>query len=184
MKLKIKRLKSSKIYTGKVLNFFTDKISINNVNAIREYVTYPNAVGIIPLIEDDKIVMIKQYRYTNNVYSLEIPAGKCEGKESLIKTAKRELAEETGYTAKNFIKLLEYYPCISYSTEKLHIFMAKDLVKKSIPPDSDEFFEVQIIKINEILKLIKKNEITDSKTILSILFFYEYYYKNVSKELF
>ena len=107
MKAKYKKLKSTKIYSGHTLDFYKDDILINNkIKSAREYVNFPNAVGIIPILPDNKIVLVRQYRYTNGIYSLEIPAGKKDKKGTFLQTAKRELLEETGYTAKKFTKIL------------------------------------------------------------------------------
>ena len=119
--------------------------------------------------------MVTQYRMTNKIYSLEIPAGKKDKNESILKCAKRELIEETGFKAKKIVKLIDYFPCISYSTEKLHIYIATDLEKAHQKPDEDEFLSIKKYSLEELLNLIKKNKIKDSKTILAILYFSQFY---------
>ncbi len=170
MKIDVKVKKHEKIYTGKFINFYADDIIINNkVNTRREYIYYPLAVGIIPVTEDNRIIMVEQYRYTNDYYSLEIPAGKIDEGEALETAAHRELQEETGYDFGRLEKVYEYYPAISYSKERLIIYAAYDLIKKELPPDEDEFIEVKFFTLDEILELIKENKIMDGKTVLSIL---------------
>lgn len=134
---------------------------------------YPPAVGIIPVLPDGKIVMIEQYRYANNIVSLEIPAGKVHKNENLKQAALRELEEETGFktTSKNLKYLYTYTPAISYSTEKLTVFVAKNLTKSRQTPDEDEVIKIKILSLDEILNLIKNNKILDSKTVLSILLY-------------
>lgn len=171
-KINLKKIKSTKIYSGKVLNFFKDDILINSkIKSVREYVYFPDAAGIIPVTDDGKIILVEQYRYVNNLYSLEIPAGKKDDNETILQCAKRELEEETGYKAGRLIKLCEYFPAVSYSTEKLHLFIAKGLQKGSYKPDEDEIIKIHILPLEKILNLIKKNKIKDSKTILAILFY-------------
>ena len=170
-KVNIKTLRSENIFSGDILTFKKDDILINTISSTREYVEYPEASAIIPVMNDGKIILVEQYRYANRCYSLEIPAGKKDTNESVKQCATRELEEETGYRAKKMKKLLQYFPAISYSTEILHIFLAKDLVKGRLKPDADEFIKTRILSLNEILRLIKKNTITDSKTILSILYY-------------
>ncbi len=171
MKIKIDTLGSQKIYSGSTLQFFVDKIKINNIHAVREYVHYPEACGVIPVTDDNKIIMVRQYRYTNRYYSLEIPAGKKDQGESLRGCAKRELVEETGYIAKKITKLITYYPAISYSKEKLHIYLAEQLIQSKTRPDSDEFIKIEKLSLNKVLDLIRDNKIMDSKTILSLLLY-------------
>lgn len=176
MKIKINTLNSRKIYSGNILQFFVDKIKINSIPAVREYVYYPEACGVIPVTDDNKIIMVRQYRYTNRYYSLEIPAGKKDKGESLIACAKRELVEETGYRAKKITKLITYYPAISYSKEKLHIYVATQLIQSKTRPDLDEFIKIEKLPLKKVLDLIKANKIMDSKTILSILLYKTLFY--------
>lgn len=172
MKLRIEKISSRKIYTGRVLDFFADTVRINGIKTVREYADYPEAAGIIPVLPDGRILMVRQYRYANRLFSLEIPAGKKDKKETLGQCARRELAEETGYRAGSMKKLFSYYPAVSYSTEHLHIFLAGDLgLERSRRPDADEFLEVKAFSLDSILGMIKKNRIADSKTILSILYY-------------
>lgn len=171
MKINIKKKQSQKIYSGQVLDFYKDDITINNsIEAIREYVTYPEAAGIIPII-NDKIIMVEQYRYAADCISLEIPAGKKYPDEDIIQCANRELEEETGYKSEKIIKLCDYFPSISYSTEKLHIFIAENLSTGRPDPDHDEFCQIRILSLKEIIELITQNKIKDSKTILAIMLY-------------
>ncbi|MBU1076346.1 MAG: NUDIX hydrolase [Spirochaetes bacterium] len=174
-KIKIKIIRSENVFFGEILRFKKDDILINTVRSIREYVEYPEAAAIIPVMKDGRIIMVEQYRYANKCFSLEIPAGKKDQKESIKQCAKRELEEETGYKAKKIKKLIQYFPAISYSTEVLHIFLAKDLQKGKFNPDKDEFIAIRILSMKEILQLITDNIIKDSKTILSILYYASFY---------
>lgn len=172
--MQIRKLNSKRIYKGKFISFYRDEILINEkIKAVREYIEYPPAVGIIPVLSDGKIVMIEQYRYANNIFSIEIPAGKVHKNEDLKQAALRELEEETGFktTPVNLKYLYTYAPAISYSTEKLTVFVAKNLIRSSQSPDEDEVIKIKILPLNEILNLIENNKILDSKTVLSILLY-------------
>ncbi len=178
MKIDVKLEKREKIYEGKFIDFYVDHILINRkVKTKREYIKYPKAVGIIPVTEDNKIVMVEQYRYTNNLYSLEIPAGKLDEGESEEDGVHRELREEIGYDARDIERMYEYYPAISYSKEKLVIYIARNLEKSALPPDEDEFILTKYYTLDELIDMIKDNKITDSKTILSLLYYKMFYTK-------
>ncbi|MBN1899588.1 MAG: NUDIX hydrolase [Spirochaetes bacterium] len=170
----VKIIKSAKIYQGRFLSFFRDDIILKKkVKAIREYMDHPPAVGIIPFIDKDTIVMVEQYRYANDLVSLEIPAGKVNRQEELKKGALREMEEEIGYTAamSDLIPFYTYTPAISYSREKLTLFIARNLKKTDQNPDEDEMIKVKIFKLNQIEEMIKKNKIMDSKTVMAILLY-------------
>ena len=101
MKLKEKLYKKNRIYAGKVVDFYSDEIILpNGKKAVREYLAHPGAVAVVPFINETDIIMVKQYRYPVNKITYELPAGKLDRKESLLKCARRELKEETGYGAK------------------------------------------------------------------------------------
>ncbi len=175
MKIDVKLKASKKIYEGKFINFYVDDIVINDkIHTKREYIYYPLAVGVIPITDDNKIIMVEQYRYTNQYYSLEIPAGKIDAGEDLEVAAHRELREEIGYDCKELKKVYEYYPAISYSKEKLIVFEARNLIKSELPPDEDEFISIKYFTLSEIMAMIKDNKILDGKTVLSMLTYKEF----------
>ncbi|RME93703.1 MAG: NUDIX hydrolase [Candidatus Hydrogenedentota bacterium] len=131
-------------------------------------VEYPEAAGIIA-IEDEKLIMVRQFRNGCSCETLEIPAGKKDPSESLLQCAHRELYEETGYKAKGMKKLFSYYPAIGISTEKLTLFLAKDVyyVNEGNDPDKD-ISKVEKISLSMLEKMLHKNEIIDSKTLLAV----------------
>lgn len=180
MRLKVKKISSRRVHKGQMLDFFVDRVSINGVRTVREYTGYPEAAGVIPLLADGRIIMIEQYRYTNRIHSLEIPAGKKEKKESIRECARRELQEETGFKAGKLIKLITYYPAVSYSTEKLTIFLAGSLLSSRGTPDRDEFIRIRVMSLDKVLDLIRKERIKDSKTVLAILY-YAYFIKTKAR---
>ena len=171
MKLKEKVYKKNRIYTGKAINFCRDEIVLPNGNkAIREYIDHPGAVAVVPFINKTDIIMVKQYRYPVDKITYEIPAGKLDKKESLLKCAKRELKEETGYSTNNIKKLVSFYPSTAFSNEELIIYIAKDLVSGKQNPDEDEFIENIIIPFKQALQMIKQGKIKDAKTVIALLY--------------
>ncbi len=168
------KLISNILYRASFFELKEDIIKHKNIKYRREYIVHPPAVGIIPVLPDSRIVMVEQYRDVNNLWSLEIPAGKVEKKEKLKQACRRELEEETGFIPGKLTKLFGYYPTIAYSTETITIFLATELKRGKQNPERDEFIKIKILSLSEILDKIYKNEISDAKTILAILF-----YKNV-----
>jgi len=164
---------SSKIiYEGKLLRVKLDEVKLpNNYITVREIVEHPNAVALIPITSDGKIVMVNQYRHSAKEVLLELPAGTMEKNELPEECAKRELLEETGYEAKELKKLFSCYLAPGYSTEFIHIFLAKNLVYKGQKLEFDEQIKLVELNLNDALKKIEKGEIKDAKTICSLLFF-------------
>ncbi|MCX7641327.1 MAG: NUDIX hydrolase [Elusimicrobiales bacterium] len=162
------------IYKGKAVSFCVDKVKLpNNKSVTREYMNHPGAVAVIAVEKSRKLVFVKQYRYPVGEITFEIPAGKLNSnKDNFLKRAKAELLEETGYKAKKFKHLLDFWPTPAFSNEKLRIYIAWELEKGKPSPDEDEFLDVVLIKDSEALKMIKTGKIKDSKTIIAILYYY------------
>lgn len=130
---------------------------------------FPKTVGILPLLEKNKIVLVKQYRFPARKELWEIPAGKLERNEDPKKGAERELKEETGFEAKKLEKIAEFYPSPGYSSEYMYLFRAINLKKGKQNLDEGEKIEkVTIFSLKETLKMIKKRKIIDAKTIIAI----------------
>ncbi|MCX8028847.1 MAG: NUDIX hydrolase [Brevinematales bacterium] len=155
------------IYKGKSFSLYSDRIEYNGKEMTKDVVMYPEAVAILPMIEKHKFVLIKQYRYPVKEELLEVPAGKMEVNESVVEAAVRELEEETGYRARKVRKIYEYYPAVGYSSERIHVVVAEDLIETRKNLDEDEFTEVVILDYEQIMNMIRDNTIKDAKTILS-----------------
>ena len=169
-KLTEKKVSQKKIYDG-VISFFKDEVElINGQKASRVYTKHPGASAIVPLTKEGKIIFVEQYRYPVHKITLEIPAGKLKPKQSPLACAKAELKEETGFSAGKWQKMLAFYPSTAFSTEILHIFLAKDLKKGSQHLDEDEFVNIKELSLKQSLKYIKEGKIRDSKTIIALLY--------------
>lgn len=165
-----KTMKSEKLYEGKILTLRVDTVELpNRKYSKREIVEHSGAVAIVPVTDKNEIVMVKQYRKAIEDYLLEIPAGMLEYNEEPLDCAKRELKEETGYEAKNMELLCEIYTSPGFSTEKVYIFLARDLKEGEPDLDEGEHLEVERIEIKKLIDMILKNEIKDSKSINGIL---------------
>lgn len=162
--------KSEIIYRGKVFNVVVDSIRYNSGNlGIREVAVHPGGAVVVPVKEDGKIIIVKQFRYPLKKTLLELPAGKLDPDEDPLNCAVRELEEETGYLANNVIKLGAINTTPGFCTEVLHIFLAKDLVPGEHKREEGEYgMEIYEYTFQEIDEKIKTGEVCDAKTICGI----------------
>lgn len=164
-----KTMKSDKIYEGKILNLKVDTVELPDKKySKREIVEHPGGVGIITITDDNSLVLVKQYRKAVEEFIWEIPAGKLEVNEEPRETAIRELREETGYEAKKLTYITEFYTSPGYCNEKIHLFLAEDLIEVEHSPDPGEFIEKKIISLDDLSKMLDRGEIMDSKTMIGI----------------
>jgi len=163
------KFKKKIIYKGKEISLELIEGKIFQKEIEKEIVVFPKTVGILPLIEKDKIVLVRQYRFPAKKELWEIPAGKLEKGEKPEVGARRELKEETGFTAGKLEKIGEFYPTPGYSTEYMHLFRATLLMKGKQSLDEDEIIKnVKVFDLREILEMIEKKKIIDAKTILAV----------------
>ncbi|MDK2918916.1 MAG: ADP-ribose pyrophosphatase [Candidatus Petromonas sp.] len=163
-------IKTDKIYQGKIINLRVDTVELPDKKySKREIVEHPGAVAIVPITNNNKIIMVKQYRKPVEETLLEVPAGKLEINEEPIECAKRELLEETGYKSEDLEYILSFYTSPGFSNESISIYTARNLVKDIAQPDEDEYIEIQEYEIDELIKMIQEGNIKDAKTIISIL---------------
>ncbi len=141
---------------------------------VRTIIKHNGSVAILPVLEKDKIVLLKQYRHTFDRFIYEVPAGTLENCESPKRCAIRELEEETGYRAKKLIKTISIYIAPGYTTEILTIFIATDLYKGNFSPEKYENITPIVIPIEKALAYIENGTICDSKTITSILYYIQF----------
>jgi ADP-ribose pyrophosphatase len=130
-----------------------------------DIIRHPGAAVMIPLFNKNTILLIRQFRHALGDFIWEIPTGTLKAREKAIDCAKRELTEETGYSAKEWHKIGEIIPLPAYSDARMHIFIAADLVPAEQKLDKDELLDVHQIKFDDAIDMIHKGEIQDSKTI-------------------
>lgn len=154
------------IHNGRVLNFHVDDITLcNGEKATRECVDHPGGVGIIALTDDECVYMVRQFRYPYKESIYEIPAGKREKGEDPLETGKRELQEECGVVAENYIDLGKIYPSPGYTNEEIYLYAATGLTEVEQNLDEDEFLQATKMKLTTLIAKIMSGEITDAKTI-------------------
>lgn len=163
-------LASSRVFDGRIIKVHIDEVKLPDGRIVHwEKVEHPGAVGIVPVLPDEKIVMVRQYRNATNMVILEIPAGKLSPGEDPDECARRELIEETGYRPGELVKMAEFYNSPGYSDEYFHIYMAKGLEPDdSGKLDIDEFLEEEVIGLDEAIAKIPSGEIRDAKTIIGL----------------
>ena len=174
---KFNRIGREVVYKGAILQFCKDNIVTPKGNQVKwDYLEHKGAAAVIPVMDDGRILMVRQWRNAIDKFALEIPAG---GKDSItepsIECAARELEEETGYKTHKLEFLQTIVPAIAYSGEKIDVFVAFDLKKGIQHFDPDEEIELELFSVEELIEMIIKNEINDSKTVSSILTYYHKY---------
>ena len=161
---------SQELLKGHFLHAFRDTVKLpDGGTATREYVVHPGAVMIIPLLDDGRIVLERQFRYPVGQVMIEFPAGKIDPGEDRLVCAKRELLEETGYTATEWAHAGVLHPVISYSTEFIDIWFARGLVAGERQLDEGEFLEIFTATPKELLAWCRDGQVTDSKTLTGAL---------------
>ena len=171
MKLIEKKIESKTIYSSDFVKIFEDEVLLpNNKNSKRVYIKHPGAACALPVLDDGRILLVKQYRYPVNLVTIELPAGKKDLGENSLETIARELEEETGYRATDFEFVMSIHNAIAYSDEVIDCYLAKGLIKvdNPLPKDEDEFTETVIYSLKELKEMLRLNQITDVKTIIMI----------------
>ena len=163
------KLSSEVKFDGKLIQVTYDIADVNGKEAWREVVHHPGASAVVAIDEDNRIIMEKQFRYALNDYLLEIPAGKLDKGEDPLVCAKRELEEETGIIASEWISLGTIATSPGFCNEVIHLFVAKGLSKGEIHWDEDEYVEVERYTFDELLQRIKEEKIKDSKSLSTLL---------------
>lgn len=166
MNLKEERLSSTLIYDGRIIKLRNDKIKLPDGNtAYREYVRHPGGICVLPLTDKGEVMLVRQYRYPYGEEVLEIPAGKRDSAdEDTLEGGKRELKEELGVEAENFLFLGRFYPTPGYTDEVIYMYVAWGLKYGKANPDEDEFLEGEKIPLDRLIELIMSGEIPDGKT--------------------
>lgn len=170
MHLEEKTIASECVYKGKIFEVTKDKALLENGSEVqRDVVHHHGGVTVIPLTENEEILMVRQYRYPHHKVMLEIPAGKLEPGEKHYDCGKRELLEETGCTCKNYEYLGEIVPTPAYVTEIIHLYLASGLEYSEQNLDDDEFLDVEKVPLEKAVEMVLNGEITDSKTQIGVL---------------
>ena len=168
-------LNSTSIYEGPVFGIRRDEvIEPSGVRAIREVITHPGSVVVLPVLPDGRILLIQQYRHATRQYLWELVAGRIDSGESPRAAAARELIEETGYRAKRLRVFLEMFPTPGFLEEKMFLLLAEGLTAGEAEPEEDEKIISRGYKRKELEEMIRTGKLRDAKSIAGILFYFRF----------
>ncbi len=166
---------SKLVYHGDFLRVKHDVVQLpNGKTATREHVVHPGAVVIIPILDSGEVLLERQYRYPLGQVFIEFPAGKLDAGETPLACGKRELLEETGYTASDWAYAGQMHIAIAYTNEVIHIYFAKGLTQGERKLDEEEFLDVFSAQPAQVLGWSRDGSITDSKTLTCLLWLQNY----------
>jgi len=172
---KAKILKSEIIYEGRAFGVRRDElIEPTGVHTVREVVTHPGSVVILPVLPDGKIVLVRQYRHSAGQYLWELVAGRMEGGENPKNGAQRELLEETGYRAKKFSVFLDLFPTPGFLEERMYLLLAEGLSAGEAQPEEDEKILVAAYTREQLERMIQTRKLRDAKSIAGLLFYFTF----------
>jgi ADP-ribose pyrophosphatase len=165
-----KKISSNLVYEGKILKLKVDQVMLpNSQKASREVVEHAQGVAVAALDEDRNVFLVSQYRYPAAKEILEIPAGLLEEGEEPLAGAQRELREETGIEARDWLYLFSIYSSPGFTDELIHLFMARNIHFSAQELDEDEFIKIIKIPLDHAVEAIKKGEICDAKSVACLL---------------
>lgn len=163
-------ISSKKIFNGRLLHVYLDEVSLPDGSAsTREWIKHPGASAVLPVFENGDVMLVRQFRYPVSQIFYEVPAGKIDPHEEAGSTARRELKEEAGLTCRHFQHIGQFYPCIGYSNEIIHLYTTWNIDSLNQQVDEDEFLLKERISFSEAVNMVHSGEISDGKTIVTIL---------------
>jgi ADP-ribose pyrophosphatase len=169
---KAKILKSTVVYEGPVFGVRRDEVlEPGGVRATREVVTHSGSVVVLPVLDDGKVVLIRQYRHAARQYLWELVAGRIDAGETPKRAAARELLEETGYRAKRFSVFLDVFPTPGFVEERMFILLAEGLKAGEAQPEEDEKIEARAYSVKELKQMIRRGKLRDAKSVAGILYY-------------
>ena len=170
MRFSEKTLESTLVYDGKIIKVYRDRVELpNGSESFREIVRHRGAVAAVPLSDDGKVYMVKQFRYAVGKELLEIPAGKLDSDDEDPEWRMvEELEEEIGMRPKRLDYMGYIYTSPGFATERIHLYLARNLVPSKKEGDEDEFLDVVVLDFDEVIEMCARGEIVDSKTISAV----------------
>ena len=158
------------VFRGRIVYLHVDEVELTDgALTTREVVEHPGGVTVIPIDDNGDVWCVRQYRYPFGEHLLETPAGKREEGEDPLECAVRELSEETGFTAEEYVSLGRLYPSPGYCRETLYIYLARGLKPGPRHPDEGEFLDVEKHPLDELLEMVMRDELPDAKTAAAVL---------------
>lgn len=173
----IKRLSRDLVAHGAIIDYYQDTMQIPNGNVVKwDFIKHKGAAAVVPVDDQGRLIMVRQYRNALERYTLEIPAGGLQTPgEPTMDAALRELEEETGYRAGHIEMLISIYTTVAFCNEKIDIYVATGLIPGKQHLDEDEYVQVEAFTVEELIKKIFAGEIQDSKTVAAIMAYKDQY---------
>lgn len=170
-----KVLSSTVVFQGKVFSVNRDEVvEPSGVKATRDVIAHSGSVVVMPVLDDGKIVLIRQYRYAAKQYLWELVAGRIDAGESVEQAAARELIEETGLRAKRMRQFLDFWPSPGFLEERMFVLLAEGVRQGKAEPEEDEKIEAKAFTRAELERMLKTGVLRDAKTISSLLFYFRF----------
>lgn len=163
------RLETAQVFRGVLLDVRRDEVRLPDGRmSVREVIRHPGAAAVVPVWDDGRLMLVRQYRYAIAQETIEVPAGKRDANEAAAVTAERELTEEIGYGCHRLESLGMIHPAVGYSDETIEIFLARDLFRQEGALDEDEFVKPLESTLDEAQRWVREGKITDVKTIIAL----------------
>ena len=167
-----KVLKSTMVYEGPVFGVRRDEVlEPGGLRATREVVTHPGSVVVLPVLDNGRVVLVRQYRHATRQYLWELVAGRMDPEETPKRAAARELLEETGYRAKRFSVFLDVFPTPGFVEERMFILLAEGLTAGEAQPEEDEKIEARAYSLKELKQMMQRGRLRDAKSVAGILYY-------------
>lgn len=169
------RISSRRVFSGKVVSLDVDHVQFpNGTTGELEIVRHPGASAVVPILgdkpsPDPEIVLIRQYRYAAEDFLYEVPAGRLNHNELPEDCARRELQEETGYSADRLERLTTIFTTPGFTDERIHLFLATGLTEGEPSVETDEILDLEVLRLSSIVEMIRAGRITDAKTLVALL---------------
>ena len=171
-KARAKVVKSKVIYSGPVFGVRRDRvIEPGGVESVRDVVTHSGSVVLLPIFPDGRLLLVRQYRHAVGDFLWELVAGRIEPGESPLEAARRELLEETGYTARHFRKLLDVFPTPGFVSERMVVYAVERLMPGDARPEADERIRARRFSLRELEAMMRRGRLRDAKSIAGILYY-------------
>jgi ADP-ribose pyrophosphatase len=166
------KVSSEPVFDGKLLHVRRDTVRLPDGKlATREHIVHPGSALVVPILPDGRLVVERQYRYPLDRVFVEFPAGKLDPGETTLECARRELREEAGYEAATLTPLATIHTLVSYTNERIDLFVAEGLSHIGATLDEGEFLEIVMLSLSEMLSALDRGEITDAKTVAALLLY-------------
>lgn len=165
----VRVLRRRTLYRGRIIRLVLEDLVVKGRRIQRETILHPGAAVIVPLLQDGRVILVRQYRRAVDRWLLELPAGTLDPGERPLSCARRELEEETGWRARRMTRLARFYAAPGVTSEELTVYLARGLRKTVASPEPDESLRPVVLGFQQALAMVRRGAIRDAKTIIGLL---------------